>query len=100
VILCPTCQAAAAVAVECDRCVRRRRYGAIVQAMFAEMDDDELVEEMLAGFDALAELMIDRHRVDRAHQRELREEQRYAQRNARAAHDDGVDEGRRDGRDW
>ena len=77
--LCPTCRSAYMVdPPECEACVRRRRYGRIVSAIVG-----------LDALDALADVMRDRHRMLKRHNKELLEESREAQRGARDAYAEG-----------
>lgn len=83
----------------CEECARRRRYGAIVEALCIEGDEPPFARVTLDALEALAELMSDRHRVIRQYRQELFEEQREGQRAAREAFADGHVEGQR-GAGW
>ncbi len=99
---CPTCRVAFKVDrdPECETCSRRRRYGAIVQALTVESDEPPFSRSTLDALDALADVMRDRHRLIRQHQRELIDEQRGAQRDANYAHAEGYAEGRSSREEW
>lgn len=85
---------------KCESCARRRRYGAIVEALnsfrwAAGLSQSclRMGAERLDALDALAEIMEDRHRLIRAHREEMNDEIRGMQRDA----SDAYAEGRADG---
>lgn len=62
--------------------------------------DDDILDDMYAGFDALADLMTEHAKDRRRHNKELFDEQRDAQRGARDAYDQGRFEERSSREEW
>lgn len=87
----------------CENCERHHRYGVLVLAALTMRESPVLGDMGLAAMwstlDAIAFVMIDRHRLIRAHRRELNDEIREAQRDTRAAYNEGKAEGRSEG-EW
>lgn len=81
----------------CEACRRLTAIGVLVQSIAAS----SLIwgrPAALDALDALASLLTERAQLVRAHRRERNEDARDAQRDARSAYDQGLDEGRgRDG---
>lgn len=77
----------------CADCRRLQAYGVLVDACVGNGFGYDVL-------DAIATLMGTTTRLRRQHSRELMDEQRGAQRDAREAYHDGLDHGRQEGRSW
>lgn len=82
-----------------DLNVRLRAYGRIVEALAGPSRIDQ-IDVRLDALDAVADLLTDDVRIRRAHNREMIDEQREAQRAVRDAHTEGRLEAYRDQGDW
>jgi hypothetical protein len=104
---CPDCRAfVPAAGGECGECRRRQAWGLIVTALhrwhaIADHESQVVGGELNDVLGAVGFLMQDRQALIHQHRREMRDEDRAAQRGARDSYDQGRDEGRREGRgDW
>jgi thymidylate kinase len=86
---CRSCWAMSGVL--CERCRWMAALGVLVQSV----DPTDVLE-----LDAIAFLLIERAMTRHRHNKEMFEEQRGAQRDARSAYDEGLADGRRDHSDW
>jgi hypothetical protein len=87
---CRFCEWAKGMCLECQR---HQAWGVIVDAL---TDDGYALDAL----DAVADLMTERVRLLRQHQKELREEAREAQRSATDAYHEGHADGRHERDAW
>jgi hypothetical protein len=105
VIRCTLCQRITTVPNDalphCADCRRRVAYGAIVDVLCSEVDEPPFARWTLDALDALALIMIDRHRLIAAHRKELNDEIKAAQRESTASYREGMHDGQMSAReDW
>lgn len=93
----PGCPCQVLKDARCERCTRLAAIGAIVETMVDEWKAFKGVfGQGLDVLDAIAFLLIDRAKLRRAHQQELREMEKDANASAREAFYDGQESARRD----
>ncbi len=117
---CSLCSTPMTGGLPCPTCARRRQYGTLAVAVTTLYETEvasyrgkgglrttrvflaDVNAFYLDALDALAAVMQDRHRILQAHRRELRDESRVGQQDARAAYADGYADGvhRGQGESW
>ncbi len=76
----------------CEACRRMAAIGVLVGEVLGTWNGWRLTFEVLDALDAVAYLLTERAQLVRAHRRERNEDARDAQRDARAAYDQGRDD--------